>query len=50
MTKVVAAITTSVDGYIAGPDDGPEKGLGEAVGSRPDEGRRAVAARAAPRA
>ena len=29
MTKVVAAITTSVDGYIAGPDDGPEKGLGE---------------------
>src|ERR687898_887862 len=29
MTKVVAAITTSVDGYIAGPDDGPAKGLGE---------------------
>ena len=29
MAKVVAAITTSVDGYIAGPDDGPEKGLGE---------------------
>src|SRR5206468_257390 len=29
MTKVVAAITTSVDGYIAGPDDGPDKGLGE---------------------
>ena len=29
MTKVLAAITTSVDGYIAGPDDGPEKGLGE---------------------
>ena len=29
MTKVVAAITTSVDGYIAGPDDGPRKGLGE---------------------
>lgn len=29
MTKVVAAITTSVDGYIAGPDDGPGKGLGE---------------------
>ena len=28
MTKVVAAITTSVDGYIAGPDDGPGKGLG----------------------
>jgi dihydrofolate reductase len=29
MTKVIAGITTSVDGYIAGPDDGPEKGLGE---------------------
>jgi dihydrofolate reductase len=29
MTKVVAAITTSVDGYIAGPNDGPDKGLGE---------------------
>jgi dihydrofolate reductase len=29
MSKVVAAITTSVDGYIAGPDDGPGKGLGK---------------------
>ena len=29
MTKVIAALTTSVDGYIAGPDDGPGKGLGE---------------------
>ena len=29
MTRVHAAITTSLDGYIAGPDDGPEKGLGE---------------------
>jgi dihydrofolate reductase len=29
MTKVTAAITTSVDGYITGPDDGPGKGLGE---------------------
>src|SRR5919109_3653146 len=29
MTKVVAAIRTSVDGYIAGPDDGPGKGLGD---------------------
>jgi dihydrofolate reductase len=29
MAKVIAAITTSVDGYIAGPDDGPGKGLGE---------------------
>src|SRR3954447_16167394 len=29
MSKVVAAITTSVDGYITGPNDGPEKGLGE---------------------
>ena len=29
MTKVIAGITTSVDGYVAGPDDGPGKGLGE---------------------
>ena len=29
MTKVTAGITMSVDGYIAGADDGPEKGLGE---------------------
>src|SRR5919202_3575569 len=29
MTKVLAGITTSVDGYIAGPNDWPGKGLGE---------------------
>ena len=29
MTKVVASITVSVDGYVAGPNDGPGKGLGE---------------------
>ena len=29
MTKVTAAITTSVDGYVAGPDDGPGNGLGD---------------------
>jgi hypothetical protein len=29
MTKVLAGITTSVDGYVACPDDGPGKGLGE---------------------
>jgi dihydrofolate reductase len=29
MTKVLAGITTSVDGYVSGPDDGPGKGLGE---------------------
>jgi dihydrofolate reductase len=28
MNKVVAQITTSVDGYITGPDDGPGRGLG----------------------
>ena len=28
MSKVIAGITTSVDGYIAGPDDGPGRGLG----------------------
>ena len=29
MTAVVAQITQSLDGYVAGPDDGPGKGLGE---------------------
>jgi dihydrofolate reductase len=29
MSKVVAGITTSVDGYITGPNDGPGRGLGE---------------------
>jgi dihydrofolate reductase len=29
MTKVLAGITTSVDGFISGPEDGPGKGLGE---------------------
>jgi dihydrofolate reductase len=29
MSKVIAGITTSVDGYITGPNDGPGKGLGE---------------------
>ena len=29
MTKVAASITTSVDGYITGPNDGPGCGLGE---------------------
>jgi dihydrofolate reductase len=29
MTKVLAGITTSVDGYVAGPNDGPSAGLGE---------------------
>jgi dihydrofolate reductase len=29
MSKVIAGITTSVDGYVAGPGDGPGKGLGE---------------------
>lgn len=29
MGKVAAGITTSVDGYIAGPNDGPGRGLGE---------------------
>lgn len=28
MTRVIAGITTSVDGYVAGPDDGPGRGLG----------------------
>lgn len=29
MAKVLAGITTSIDGYITGPDDGPGKGLGD---------------------
>jgi dihydrofolate reductase len=29
MTKIVAGITTSLDGYITGPNDGPGCGLGE---------------------
>jgi len=29
MTKVTAAITISLDGYITGPNDGPGQGLGE---------------------
>ena len=29
MPKVTAGITTSIDGYITGPNDGPERGLGE---------------------
>jgi dihydrofolate reductase len=29
MGKVLAGITTSVDGYVSGPDDGPGKGLGD---------------------
>ena len=28
MGKVIASITTSVDGYVTGPDDGPGQGLG----------------------
>lgn len=28
MSKVIVAITTSIDGYVAGPDDGPGVGLG----------------------
>jgi dihydrofolate reductase len=29
MTRVAAGITTSLDGYITGPNDGPGRGLGE---------------------
>jgi dihydrofolate reductase len=29
MSKVLAGITTSVDGYVAGPNDGPGNGLGD---------------------
>src|SRR2546427_10153557 len=29
MGKVISGITTSLDGYITGPNDGPGSGLGE---------------------
>jgi dihydrofolate reductase len=29
MTKITSGITTSIDGYFVGPNDGPGKGLGE---------------------
>ena len=29
MTKVAAGITTSIDGYVVGPNDGPGRGLGD---------------------
>ncbi len=29
MTKVTAAITMSLDGFITGPNDGPGRGLGD---------------------
>lgn len=29
MTKVIAGVTTSLDGYITGPNDGPGRGLGD---------------------
>jgi dihydrofolate reductase len=29
MTKVIAGITTSLDGYYVGPNDGPGRGLGD---------------------
>jgi hypothetical protein len=29
MAKVIAGITTSLDGYVTGPNDGPGRGLGE---------------------
>jgi hypothetical protein len=49
MGKVNATITTSVDGYIAGPRDGSGKGLGEG-GERLHYlvGRLGVRGRAAP--
>ncbi len=55
MGKVIASITTSVDGYVTGPDDGPEYGLGRGgerlhywvmgrrAGIRPGPGWRATA-------
>ena len=35
MSKVIASITQSLDGYIVGPQDGPEHGLGIGRGTSP---------------
>jgi hypothetical protein len=46
MATVIAGITTSVDGHVAGPNDGPGKGLGILAIARPRAPRRpAVAVR-----
>ena len=29
MSKVIVELSTSLDGFIAGPNDGPENGLGD---------------------
>ena len=36
MSKVIASITTSVDGYITGPGDSPQYGLGRGGERLPD--------------
>ena len=38
MGKVIASITTSVDGYVTGPDDGPKYGLGRGGDTEHGEG------------
>ena len=38
MGKVIASITTSVDGYIVGPKDGPGCGLGVGGARHPIRG------------
>jgi hypothetical protein len=35
MGKVIASITTSVDDYVTGPDDGPDLGLGRSQADPP---------------
>ena len=47
MGKVIAAITTSVDGYVTGPDDGPKFGLGRGGERERFERRTGLAAAAA---
>lgn len=35
MAKVVADISVSLDGYVTGPDPGPQQGLGRDDGAAP---------------
>ena len=46
MSAVYATISSSLDGYVAGPDDGPRHPLG--IGGREDPARLVFTAAAAP--
>ena len=48
MTKIVADITMSLDGFVTGPNAGPSTGSGSAV-NRSTRGRSTATARSTPR-